>query len=340
MALTVENIKFLFSPISRGASDSIKGAILNFIEKSKGDLFIGSQQFCDLELTESLIKTVRSNKSKAKIFIENSYLKEKRADNITIWEEYGKRVLNRKCFIAVLRAGLDIRSDKISSALQHMNIIVNFNTEENNIDLFFTSANLSEGSLNRHYNWGIEVLKVPSNKPLKKAINEIWNYTFKNVNKEFKFYSDTNKSFALCISSTGGVLESIIEMIKKAKFEIYFSYFNISVNNEFIDELIKAHERGVNIIGIVDGDQQMQSWDAVPKLISKNIDIKYYPGQLTGSIGRMHYKIISIDSKFSHFGTSNISKSASSSLELGIMFSNEKVADLVKNEVQRLFNSL
>ena len=48
------------------------------------------------------------------------------------------------------------------------------------------------------------------------------------------------------------------------------------------------------------------------------MEVLYYPGQLTGAPGRMHYKMVVVDNHTLHIGTANLSQAATRSLELGI----------------------
>ena len=48
------------------------------------------------------------------------------------------------------------------------------------------------------------------------------------------------------------------------------------------------------------------------------VDARYYPGALTGALGRMHYKAMAIDAYTVHLATANASQAAETSFELGI----------------------
>lgn len=338
MSLNIGGSDIYLSPSLRGAPDSAS-SIINELALLNGDKLVASQQISDQEFVSKCVEGLIAKNKSAKFLIEGQYIKEERLkENADIWTDYGKFEKNRMCFSALLRAGFDIRADYVSNALQHANFIVVENIENGIPCALLTSANLTRSSIRGHYNWVIKTKHSKFIEALKRLYNEIWDGDFRGAEISEQIENNDIRE-KLLGGANGQVLKEMKMQIKKSKMSVNFAVFNISKSSSIADELIAANARGVKIRGIVDGDQSNQNWDAVPKLQSAGIDVKYYPGALTGAAGRrMHYKMLAIDKKTALFSTSNISSSAQHSLELGfcIESENNQANAFIIREVERL----
>ncbi|RWX49426.1 PLD-like domain-containing protein [Candidatus Electrothrix communis] len=338
MSINLGGSDIYLSPSLRGAPDSAK-SIIHELPLLNGDMLVASQQISDREFVSKCVEELISKNKSAKFLIEGQFIKEGRLkENANIWDDYGKFEKNRMCFSALLRAGFDIRADYVSNALQHANFLVVENVGNGIPCALLTSANLTRSSIRGHYNWVIKTRHSKFIAALKGLYKEIWDGDFRGTEIS-ELIEENNNREKLLGGAEGQVLNEMEAQIKSSNMLIDFAVFNISQSSSIVDELIAANARGVKIRGIVDGDQSKQNWDAVPKLQAAGIDVKYYPGALTGASGRrMHYKMLAIDQKTALFSTSNISSSAQHSLELGFCIESDsnQAAAFITHELERL----
>jgi phosphatidylserine/phosphatidylglycerophosphate/cardiolipin synthase-like enzyme len=175
------------------------------------------------------------------------------------------------------------------------------------------------------------------------AFKQAWDGNFRDVILDQT--KPLNGDAFLCLKggSRGQAVDMAVKAIEAARESIHFAYFNLSNSSRVAEALVAASKRGVRIAGVVDGDQQAVSWDAVPLLRSSGVDARYYPGALTGAIGRMHYKMMVVDQNTAHLATANASQAAETSFELGLTaHGNDLVGDpanYIEKEIERLIGN-
>jgi hypothetical protein len=329
------------SPALRGSQDFIRVPLEKILHHS-ARLRIASQQVSDHQIVNCIATNIHGRYSSPHVLIESDYLydREPVAPDL-IWKQGGRREKHRQCFLALIRSGSKIRTDYVNGPLQHINLVL---AEKKHTlgHCFLTSANFSPGSLQRHFNWGLSVRDPDAIGEISRQFTKAWDGDFRDVNLEY-YCTDAEGQLAhIAMGAKGQACRSAEELIDSAQQKIRFAYFNISKTSRVTNALIRAARQGVDVAGIVDGDQQDASWDAVPDLRKAGVDARYYPGILTGAMGRMHYKMMTVDRKI-HLATANASSASESSLELGltlhVKINDSAALEYVRHEITRLFNN-
>lgn len=332
-----QHYNIYLSPSLRGAEDTLSEPLLAFLGKSRF-IHLCSQQVADKEVVSELASLKREREGRAKVLIEDDYLYEHSpvaAD--AIWELSGKREKNRQCLLAMLRGGVQVRADQIKGALQHTNLILSENAD-GECFIFATSANLSRGSIGTHFNWAITLNNPSLYSSAKTLFKKSWDGDFRDASLTHQFALEDEELF--CGAGADGQAAMLAEVaINKAQKRICFAYFNLSSGSRVQKAIFRAAERGVEVYGVVDGDQAGTSWDAVPDLRKSGVDVKYYPGVLTGSIGRMHYKMFAVDGFCTHLSTANASHAAEDSFEFALTIESQldqNSSHYIQTEIDRL----
>jgi hypothetical protein len=321
-------------PRGRGAPDSLRD-LLSELTSAPSHFRIASQQLSDREFITGLVEASAGLRGDTQVFVERRYLYESSplpADQI--WQQGGKNEANREALLALLRGGVDVTAD-IVSTLQHANFILTLPDHADSVPrVLLTSANLTQNSVDRHLNWSLLIddsALVPIIEDLFDTVVD-GDFTDTAANLEL----DGGRA-AFRVGSNGEVLEDIAQLIDGATESIDFAYFNISDSSPILPLFLAAAERGIRITGVVDGDQGYQSWNPLPTMQEAGIDARYYPGQMTGAPGRMHHKTMLIDGETLHFGTANLSRAAGRSLELGVTIrTRPALSAYAKSEIERL----
>ncbi|MGB3473107.1 MAG: phospholipase D-like domain-containing protein [Erythrobacter sp.] len=303
------------SPKIRGAPDELRLVLQNVIA-NPGDILIASQQLRDRPIIDLIISDRR-----IRCLIESQYLREQ-PQNLLIdrWVPVGVFEENRQGLMALLRSGVEVRGDLVSSALQHANFAVVRGDEDSSAVSMLTSANLSPGSIDSHYNWIVESDDLDLAEMLTRVFDQAWDGDFRKIDEHCSVALD--EEVMSCVAgSQGQALSMLDDLCERCVSKIDFAFFNISKSSKLIETIVQACSRGVQVTGVVDADQGGQSWDAVGKLRDAGANVRYYPGAMTGASGRrMHYKFASIDNSVAYLGTANVSASAEQSLELALSF--------------------
>ncbi|WP_169309255.1 phosphatidylserine/phosphatidylglycerophosphate/cardiolipin synthase family protein [Desulforhopalus sp. IMCC35007] len=334
------NYTLYLSPSLRGATDTIREPLMAFLGESRF-VHLCSQQVADNKIVDALADLENKRNGRAKVLIESDYIYERKPlAGSLIWEMQGEREQNRQCLLAMMRGGVEVRADQIKGALQHTNLILS-EKEDGGKLIFVTSANLSPGSIGTHYNWGIVLNNPPFFDAAQRLFNNSWDGDFRDAffSHEAKFAKEV---LACAAGANGQATDLAEECIDKAEEYICFAYFNLSTDSRVDKALRGAIERGVRVYGVVDGDQAGTSWDAVPQLRKIGVDVRYYPGVLTGALGRMHYKMLSVDGKLTHVTTANASHAAEDSFEFGLTIISQitqNISHFIQSEIDRLMQN-
>jgi|688.fasta_scaffold44154_5 hypothetical protein len=336
MSLSVLGFLVYLAPMRRGAPDTLSHAIANLFKTPASQILIASQQVSRRDFVEAAYNALSQGKGRGRVLIESDYLHERSwPETVSVFSEDGKYEENRRCFAALMRGGFRVQADTVSSALQHANFIIT-TSENQEIKSFLTSANLSEGSLRSHFNWGLMTANTVVADALSVVFQQAWDGDFRDANAQLVLEEDDG-TVELSAGADGQALEQLDRTFANAKEDITFAFFNISSSSSLIEAFVHAVQRGVRVTGIVDGDQGLLPWDAVPILRASGVDVRYYPGALTGGNGRMHYKMAAVDGETAYMTTANISQNAMKSLEMAVTFQGvSQLSTFLRSEITRL----
>lgn len=324
----MDHPQLFFAPMSRFRQD-IRPVLFSTLENAEV-VRVASQQLSDRALV-SEISSARNNGAHVRVHLESDYLREKPSRTTDPWVAGGKNESHRQCLNALLRSGIDVRFDRETSSLLHLNICFG-RDESGSSRSIITSANLSPGSLDSHLNWLVyttgETADITDT-----VMKDLWE------NGERASGHITLDSLTWDYGSDGQATDAAIAAINEASQSVLFAYFALSSSSRVVTALKKAAQRGVEIIGIVDADQGGQQWDGVPELTDAGVQARYYPGVRTGAAGRMHYKMIAVDKTTALLSTANASVAADRSVELSITWRKPGEAKRIAEEVIKLWES-
>lgn len=337
MSIEVGHVSIYLCPALRGAPDSLRTPLHEVVGRP-GRLLVASQQVSDRPMVEVAVAALAGSGARGRFLVEERFLRESEpVAPDEVWASQGHFEDNRQCFMALLRAGAEVRPDTVGTALQHANFVVS--QASTGPAGLITSANLSPGSIDGHYNWLLRTDHEQLTDVLETLFERAWDGDFRDASVSASL-GPAAERVRLEAGASAEALSLLAEQIRGSQRSVELAFFNISSSSPVVDELVAAQRRGVTIRGVVDGDQSHQPWDAVPALRDAGIDLRYYPGALTGAAGRrMHYKMAAIDSRTVYLGTANISSSAQSSLEIGVSIDDrsERANAFVRAQIERLW---
>ncbi len=143
-----------------------------------------------------------------------------------------------------------------------------------------------------------------------------------------------NTTVEVYFSPEDNVQNQIVHLIDNAKESVYFMAFALTAD-PISDALFEAHQRGVNVAGVVETRQANNMGSDYQILFDLGLNII-----LDGNNKNMHHKVIIIDEKIVIMGSYNFSRAAEErNDENTLIFYNTEIAELYLEEFYKVFGS-
>jgi len=345
VTLVVEPLTLVFTPFARGAPGDMWPLLSDTLQRSRGGVRVATQNLSDPRVVDALIRVAQRRAVRVRAVVEEDYLFDSgRPAPADPWAAAGENEAGRAAFSALARTGIRTRTDAAGGSLMHSNIVVATDVPEAGSAVLITSANLTRSNAQRHYNATIAIRSATVANMLEKAFDQAWAGDLRRPVAETTIALSDGSACTVLTGANGETLDRAAELIDGATQTVEFTMFTLATGNEALDALLRARARGVQVRGVVDGDQVGQPWDAVPTLRGAGADVRYNPGVLTGGTGRMHQKTMAVDGRRVLLGTGNWSTAARSAHETAVAIAAPAGAapwplgQYVKAEIDRLFD--
>ena len=210
--------------------------------------------------------------------------------------------LDRPEFQALIAAGISILGDR-QQALMHDKFVV--------IDGYQVWTGSMNMTLNGAYHNDNNLIRIDSTRL---AENYTAEFEEMFVNDLFGSFSPANTphpsitldgtQIETYFSPDDGVQARVVELINQAQTSVHLLAFGLTAD-PIADALAAAHQRGVQVIGVIETGQVDNAGSDVQRLLDAGVDLR-----LDGSPRNMHHKVIIIDGEIVLFGSYNFSGSA------------------------------
>ena len=138
-----------------------------------------------------------------------------------------------------------------------------------------------------------------------------------------------------------------MKQILKAKTRIDVAVFTFAQSSGIDDALIAASKSGVQVNAVLDRMMANREWAASHGLKAAGINVKI--AGKTGSLGKLHHKLMTIDDSISIFGSFNYTKPANKSNDENIIIigdldeknataksAQKRIAKAARKEIERI----
>jgi phosphatidylserine/phosphatidylglycerophosphate/cardiolipin synthase-like enzyme len=250
------------------------------------------------------------------------------------WEPGGDAEPLRRAVCALWRANVPVKVAR-SSTLLHANMVLS----EARRTLFATSANLTATGLGRHADCGIEIADADVVEAVRHEFVRLWRDPWGRGEASGAPIESSDGSITVHVGAHTDVEGAIGRLVAASRTRVRFAVFTFSGHSTVGRDLVRLVERGVDVKGVVDGDQAGLPFDAVPLLRGSGVDVRYVPGVLTGATRRMHHKLLVSDGEVLAVGTHNLSASARSHYEIVVIVRGPEAAlacAAADQEIERL----
>lgn len=308
-------------PTQVGAPDDLEGVIINFINEAQKTLRIAVQELDSVAIAQSIIDASWRGVS-IKMFLEQDYLLQ-RGENLKDmmaedydsdeervnrqWNEHAdtSHAINREILSALLRNGIDIKSDYNPDIFHQKFIIRDYTTKD--IDpppaVLTGSTNFTSTGTYKNLNHTV----IFHDKLIAGRYNREFNQLRKGI---FGQGDNTRGSTKPKTYNLGGVpvrilfspdnvpeLEIVKQMLKATE-RIDFAIFTFSGSSAIDDAMVMVNRAGVKIRGVLEAKQANQKWSARQWLQLGGIEF-YYPDDkdevFNKKLGKLHHKLMLID---------------------------------------------
>ena len=317
MPLIQGDITVHLGPQEQGGDDSLLAPILDFIgrAKSRQNLMIAVQEIDNPQIADAII-AARLRGVTIDLVIEQSYLlaSKKPKDIAAARTPGGKHEINRELFNAILRSTADVKVD-FNPKIFHQKFMILGNS------VLTGSTNFTTTGVSKNLNHVVVVNDAEVANAYKREFREIREGRF---GKFSLGHDETPKEARVSGMRVKPLFApdhapemEIMKQILKAKNRIDFAAFTFAQSSGIDDALIAAHRNGIAVSGVLDRRQANQKWAAKKTLTAAGIDIKVAGG--TGSLGKVHHKLMVIDDQLTIFGSFNYTKPANKSNDENIL---------------------
>ncbi len=327
MPISEGNIEIHLGPKEQEAPDSLIDPIVAFINgaKRRQKLMIAIQEIDNEKIADAIV-AARIRGATVDVVLEQSYLlgRSKPDDVADARQKGGSHEKNREHFNAILRSTADIKID-FNPNIFHQKFIVLGNS------VLTGSTNFTDTGVTKNLNHVVVVHDAKVANAYKTEFREIQQGRFGKASvghdeKPREVEVSSVRVKPLFAPDHGPEME-IMKQILKAKNRIDFAAFTFAQSSGIDDALIAAHDRGVQVNGVLDRMQSNQKWAAKKSLQDAGIKVKVAGG--TGGLGKLHHKLMVIDDELCIFGSFNYTKPANQSNDENILI----VGDLDETRV-------
>jgi phosphatidylserine/phosphatidylglycerophosphate/cardiolipin synthase-like enzyme len=317
MPIKVGDIELYLGPKEQGGADSLIDPIIAFIKhaKKRQNLMIAVQEIDNRQIAEAIVDA-RLRGVNVDLVVEQSYLlgKTKPTNLTTAFMSGGAHEENRILFNAILRSTADVKID-FNPKIFHQKFMVLGNS------VLTGSTNFTKTGVTKNLNHIITFNDAEVANAFKKEFSEIKNGRFgrQSIDRDEvprEAMVSTIRVKPLFAPDHAPEME-IMKQILKAKQRIDFAAFTFAQSSGIDDALIAAHDRGVEVHGVLDRRQGNQKWAAKKTLSEAGINIKLAGGR--GTLGKLHHKLMVIDDQLSIFGSFNYTRPANRSNDENIV---------------------
>ena len=299
MSKKVGDIEVFTGPQEVGGPDSLKDAIINFIDGAEKRLYIAVQELDCMDIAEAIIRA-RQKKLLVKLVIEGDYLKVKRALKKP-FESKGLNEENRQIHDAILRSNINVKSD-YNPKIFHQKFIIRDSSA-----ILSGSTNFTDTGVSTNLNHVIIIHNKDVAKIYNKEFREIQQGHFGKLNEGHDPVPDlvdaSNVPIKILFAPDHNPEMEIMKQMLRAKNRIDFAMFTFAKSSGIDDTMIALKKSGIKIRGVMDHLQANQDWAVTHDLNKAGIELYTTPKK--GKLRKLHHKLMVIDDQVVIAGSFN-----------------------------------
>ena len=281
------------------APDDLEAAIVAFIDEARDSLDVAVQELESEPVARALI-AARERGVAVRVVLEEDYL---HVDNRPVddpWSAGGRNEANRRVHAALLRGGLQVRSD-YNGAIFHQKFIVR-DYEGTRAALLTGSTNFTPTGTHRNLNHVMTFRSKRVATEFQQEFDEIWDGTFgvARLRHDPKPRNITVSGVPVKIlfAPDHAPEMEIMKQMTKARERVDFAIFTFSQSSGIDDTMLMLQRAGVTVRGIFDRGMGNAHWSASRVLtLGGGNQPQMFLAARRGGLNKLHHKLMVIDGR-------------------------------------------
>ena len=291
-------ITLFMGPASLGGPDDLEAAIIEFINAAQVELLVSVQELDHRPIADALIAAKRRG-VRIQAILEQDYLRESKTPD---GDSLGTQEVNRDLLMRVLRVGVDAKAD-YNPDIFHQKFIIRDRAAVLSGSTNFTTTGVTKNlnhiaiiedeEVAREYRREFRQMRqgIFGKRSLETPRKPLEDHFVGGVRLKPLFAPDHAPE-----------MEFIKQMIKAAR-RIDFAVFTFSQSSGIDDALVNAHQKGLEINGVLDRRQANQTWAAKHTLTAGGVVL--HRNKTGTGVRKIHHKLMVIDDELTIIGSFN-----------------------------------
>jgi phosphatidylserine/phosphatidylglycerophosphate/cardiolipin synthase-like enzyme len=302
MAIELDSLKLYIGPRQLGAPDDLEQAIVAFIDgadQPRSTLLIAVQELESEPITQAIVAAA-ARKVTVRIVLEGDYLRAGKAEPDP-FAATGENEANRRMLNALLRAGIDVRTD-YNPDIFHQKFIVRKRGGDMALLTGSTNFTPTDGRDNLNHLVIFENATIAGE--YETEFEEIWDGTFgtSRLRHDPKPRQGTvsRVNFKLLFAPDHAPEMEIMKQMLKSRRRIDFAIFTFAGSSGIDDTMIALQRGGIAIRGVLDRAQGVQKWAATESLKAAGVEVHAARQGRTFNghrLRKLHHKLMVIDER-------------------------------------------
>lgn len=303
MALELDSLKLYMGPRELGAPDDLEQAIVAFIDgadEPRNRLLIAVQELESEPITRAIL-AAKARRVTVRVVLEGDYLRATKGHADPFLEQ-GSHEPNRRMLSALLRAGIEVRTD-YNPKIFHQKFIVRARSG-GDLALLTGSTNFTPTGCHANLNH----IAVFENRTIAKEyqteFDELWDGTFGSNRLRHdpapREGTVSKVSYKLLFAPDHAPEMEIMKQMLKARDRIDFAIFTFAGSSGIDDTMIALQRGGMTIRGVMDRAQGAQKWAATKAIQAAGVEVRgARKGHLFDGhrLNKLHHKLMVIDGR-------------------------------------------
>ncbi|QGY39065.1 phospholipase [Pseudodesulfovibrio cashew] len=305
MGCRIGNLEMYLGPRECGGPDDLKQVIIDFVNGAVKTLEIAVQELDCMEIAHAVVRA-RQRGVRVQVVLEGDYLcfGTPKGEPFTPTPR-GKLEPNLEIMSAMLRAGIDVKSD-YNGAIFHQKFVV-----RDRESLLTGSTNFTDTGVGTNLNHIVVIHDRKVAGEYAREFREIRRGRFGKWSEHDTAPSTVEVSgipVKVLFAPDHNPEMEIMKQMMRAEKSIHFAIFTFARSSGIDDTMIKLARVGVRIVGAMDGTMASQSW--APKDTVKAAGAELFTIPKGQGVRKLHHKIMVIDERIVIAGSFNYTRPA------------------------------
>jgi phosphatidylserine/phosphatidylglycerophosphate/cardiolipin synthase-like enzyme len=298
--MTIGDVDLYLGPKQAGAPDDLRAAIIGFIYAAERRLDVAVQELDSRPIAEAIVRArQRGVRVRVRVVLETDYLRARRTAPDP-WQPGGTLEPNRQIHLALMRAGIHVRTDLNSHIFHHKFAV------RDGAAVLTGSTNFTDTGTTRNLNHVLIMRDERIARAYGREFRQLARGQFGKASPRAPSPDDIEVSglrLRVAFAPDHSPEMEIMKQMLKARESIHFAAFTFAQSSGIDDTMIALARHGVPIRGALDALQANQRWAATHPIHRAGVDL--HIARRSPRLGKLHHKLMVLDRRVVIAGSFN-----------------------------------